>query len=252
MKLFLPSNMFASIFSESIKADSGFEIIKKESALLCKQLESDPSAVALIPTLEIINHRTLFVSGKCALSFDGMLSNAYLSFHDQQKNISKLKLRGDVSINEIILAKILFSERYSSEIEFALDPSKDKAGNENYLIVGDENYNTGVYKTAISFADQVAELLDLPYVNYVFASQDKDSIEKLNLLADNIDSKIEDNLPATLSKFNYDIELKNFVQENINSVYYEMIQNEIDAANELLKLVYYHGIIDDMFDIKFV
>jgi hypothetical protein len=238
--------------SESIKTDSGFEIIKKESALLCKQLESDTSAIALIPTLELVNHRTLFVSGKLSLSFDGMLSNAYLSFHEQQKNISKLKLRGDISINEIILAKILFSERYSSEIEFALDPSKDKAGDDNYLIAGDENYNSGVYKTAISFADQIAELLDLPYVNYVFASQDKESIEKLNLLAENIDSQIEDKLSTTLSKFNFDDELRNFVRENINSVYFEMTQNEIDAVNELIKLVYYHGIIDDMFDIKFV
>jgi hypothetical protein len=252
MKLFLPSNMFTSILSDTLKNDSGFEIIKKESALLCKQLESDTSAIALIPTLELINHRTLFVSGKCALSFDGMLSNSYLSFHEQQKNISKLKLRGDISINEIILAKILFSERYSSEIEFALDTSKDKSENENFLITGDENYNSGVYKTAISFSDQIAELLDLPYVNYVFASQDKESIEKLNLLADNIDSQIEDKLSTTLSKFNFDDELKNFVHENINSVYFEMTQNEIDAANELIKLVYYHGIIDDMFDVKFI
>jgi len=252
MKLFVPKNIYSSLFLSSLNNSSGIEIIGNDSALLTKQLETDTAAVALIPSLELIKNQTLFVSSKIGMSFDGILSNAYLSFSGLQKDISKIKIRGDVSVNEIILAKILFSERYSANVELHLDPAKEKSGNDNYLVVGDENFHSGGFLTGISFADQIAELIDLPYVNYVFVSKDKDSLGNLNSIVSEIDIKIEDNLSDILSKLNYSEETKSFIKDNIGTVYYEIIQNEIDALNELIKLTYYHGIIDDIFDLKFI
>ena len=252
MKLFLPKNIFSSIFASVIPCNSEIEIVYKESAMLCGQLDSDTSAVALVPSLELINHRSLFVSKSLAFSFDGILSNSYLSFIEKEKNISEIKSRGDVSINEIILTKILFSERYSTEIEISLDPAKEKCIDKNYIIVGDENFYSGEYSKSISFADQIAELIDLPYVNYVFVSKDIESLKKFNSLFSNIDSQIEDNHLPVLSKLQYGDEINNFVSENIGSVYFEMTQNEVNALNELIRLAYYHGIIEDIFDIRFI
>ena len=252
MKLFIPQNIFSSIFESVIPKNSNIEIIRKESALICKQLETNTSAVALMPTLELINHRSLFVSQKLGFSFDGILSNAYLSFVGAERDISKLKIRGDLSINEIVLSKILFSERYFTEIEISLDPAKERIVDTDYLIVGDENFLHGDYKKGISFADQLSEMIDLPYVNYIFVSQDRESLEHFNSLFSEVDLKIEDELPNILGKMNLTDGLRDYLKENIGSVYYELTENEIGAMNELIKLVYYHGIIDDIFDLKFI
>ncbi len=251
MKLFLPKNIFSSIFTSVIE-NPEIEIINKESAVLSRQLESDTSAIALIPSLELINNRNLFVSQALGFSFDGVLSNAYLSFAGKDNNISKLTFRGDVSINEILLSKILFSERYSTELEISLDPAKEKSTGKDYIIVGDENFYNNEFSKSISFADQIAELIDLPYVNYLFVSKDKEELARFNSLFANIDSKIEDNISATLSKLSYGQQVNNFFIENFGSVYYEITENEINALNELVKLVYYHGIIEDIFDLKLV
>lgn len=251
MKLFLPKNIFSSIFISVIE-NPEIEIINKESAVLSRQLESDTSAIALIPSLELINNRNLFVSQALGFSFDGVLSNAYLSFTGRDNNISKLTFRGDVSINEILLSKILFSERYSTELEISLDPAKEKSTGKDYIIVGDENFYNNEFSKSISFADQIAELIDLPYVNYLFVSKDKEALARFNSLFANIDSKIEDNISATLSKLSYGQQVNNFFIENFGSVYYEITENEINALNELVKLVYYHGIIEDIFDLKLV
>jgi len=252
MKLFIPNNIFSSILVSAIPENSGIEIIKKESPLLCKQLESNTTAVALIPSLELINHQTLFISSSLGISFDGLLSNSYLYLPEKERSLEKMKVRGDVSINEIVLAKILFSERYSSNVEIILDTTNVTDISGDYIAIGDENFLLGNYKKGISFSDQVAEMLDLPYVNFVFASHDKESLEYFNSLFSNIDEKIEDNIIRILSNLDYSEDIKSFISENLGSVYFEMTKNESEAVLELVKLAYYHGIIHDMFDLKFV
>lgn len=252
MKLFIPDNIFTSIFVSEIPDNSDIEVIKKESPLLCKQFEIDTSAIALIPTLELINHQALFISSTIGISFDGTLSNSYIYFPEMERSLKKIKIRGDVSINEIVLAKILFSERYSSNVEIILDTAKERTINEDYIVIGDENFHQENYKKGISFSDQVAEMLDLPYVNFVFAALDKDSLEKFDSLFESIDVKIEDNISKILSGFNFSDDVKNFVSDNLSSVYFEMTQNENQAMHELIKLTYYHGIVNDIFDIRFI
>lgn len=252
MKLFLPDNIYSSILESVLPKDSQMEIIKTESALLAKQLENYTSAIALVPSLEIINHRTFFVSSKVALTFDGILSNSYFYFQVSEREIGNVFMRGDLSINEVILAKILFKERYSSNIEFKIDISKEINKEQDYFVVGNENYISWDIKNGISFSDQVAETLNLPYVNYIIVSKDKEQLEAFNKLSDNIDSVIEDNLENSISMLGLKPEIERLIKENINSIYFELTQNELDSVNELIKLIYYHGIIDDMFDVKFI
>jgi hypothetical protein len=252
MKLYIPQNIFSSILISTLPKDSGFDIIKKESAILCKQLGTDTSGIALVPSLELINHQTLFISSKLGISFDGVLSNSYLYFPEKEKTIEKLKVRGDASINEIVLAKIIFEEHFSSKVEIILDSIKEKSITGDYLIIGDENFEKENYQRGISFSDEIAEMLDFPYVNFVFVSHDKESLEYFNSFFTNIDAKIEDNLKNILAGLNYTEQVKSFITENLGSVYFEMTWNEVEAVKEMMKLVYYHRIINDIFDLKFV
>lgn len=252
MKLIMPKNIYTSILASELKKNDGFEISYKESSRISKDLEFNTSAVALIPTLDLINHRSLFVSNKLAISFDGVLSNSYLYFVEGQKNIEKVYLRGDVSLNEILLTKILFSERYSANLEIALDPSKIAEKGKDFIVVGNENFDSWEFGKAISLADEASELLDLPYVNYVFASPDRESLEKFNQSINPVDTKIEDHIGNILNEIPLTDQAKTFIKTNLGSLYYDMTDNEVNAVNELIRLVFYHGIIDDMFDVKFL
>jgi hypothetical protein len=248
----MPENIYTSILTSELKKNDGFEISYKESSLISKDLEFNTSAVALIPTLDLINHRNLFVSNKLAISFDGVLSNSYLYFVEGQKNLEKVYLRGDVSLNEILLTKILFSERYSANLEIVLDPSKIAEKGKDFIVVGDENYATWDFEKAISLADETSELLDLPYVNYVFASPDREALEMFNKSINPVDTKIEDHIGNILDGISMTEQAKTFIKTNLGSLYYDMTDNEMNAVNELIKLVFYHGVIDDMFDVKFL
>ena len=252
MKIIMPKNIYSSILAAELQKNEVFEISNKESSLICKDLEFNTSAVALIPSLDLINHRHLFVSGKLGISFDGVLSNSYLYFVEGQKNIERIYLRGDVSLNEILLTKILFSERYGANLEITLDLSKSPESGKDFIVVGDENYSLWDVENAISLADETSELLDLPYVNYVFASPDREAMEMFNNSINPVDIIIEDKIENTLDGFQVSEQAKNFITSNLGSLYYDMTENEMSAVNELMKLVFYHGIIDDMFDVKFV
>jgi hypothetical protein len=254
MKLIFPKNIFSSILNSVIPDELKKEVLYNESSLICKSLEYHTSAVALIPTLDLVNHRNLFVSQKIGISFDGVLSNAYFYFIEKEKSMQKLFLRGDVSINEILLSKIIFKELYSSPVDITLDTNKTLETNRDYIIAGDENFCLWNYQSSISIADEVSNLIDLPYVNFVFASPDKDSLIEFNkqVAAINIDKSIEENIGNILANLDIPTQAKEFVKENMDSIYFEMTGNEEDALNELIKLVFYHGIINDIFDVKFV
>jgi len=252
MKIILPKNIFSSILVSELQKNEGFEISYKESSLISKDLEFNTSAIALIPTIDLINHRNLFVSNKLALAFDGALSNSYFHFVEGEKKIEKIYLRGDVSLNEILLTKILFSERYSANLEIALDPSKIAEKGKDFLVVGDENFTSWDFQNALSLADEASELMEFPYVNYVFASPDREALQKFNESVYAVDPIIEDRIEKIIDSSILGTEAKSFITQNIGSLYFDMTDNEVNAVNELIRLVFFHGIIDDMFDVKFL
>jgi hypothetical protein len=252
MKLILPKNVFSDIVKSVLPQEYQTEITYEESSLICKSLEYNTSAIALIPSLELINHRNLFVSKKIALSFDGVLSNSYFYFIEGEKKFQKIYLRGDISLNEILLTKILFAEKFSSKIEITLDANKNPEKGRDYIIAGDENYHSWDYSSAISLADEVSEMIDLPYVNFVFASQDKEALEEFNEHMEPVDERIDNEIMNIIKMLDHSEKTKNFIIENLGSLYFDMTDNEENAVNELIKLIFYHGIIDDMFDVKFI
>ena len=47
-------------------------------------------------------------------------------------------------------------------------------------------------------------------------------------------------------------ELKSLLKENFNSVYFNLTDNEIAGLHELLKLPFYHGMTEEICELKFV
>ncbi|MFA7288627.1 MAG: hypothetical protein WC055_07070 [Melioribacteraceae bacterium] len=249
---FIPQNIFAAFLALTTPALSTYNFITKNASLIAKELNEDKEAIGLIPSCELINNKNIFVSSKIAVSFDGPLSNSYFYFKPNQKELSKIFLRGDVTLNEVLLSKILFSELYSTNPEFTIDTKEKLSDVDNYIISGNENLDPRIFGKGMSLSDEIAELIDYPYVNFVVASYNQEKIEKLNRAMLNLDEIVEENLDKILKKIDLSGNIETFVRDNIDSVYFEMTGNEIDGLKELIKLLYYHGLIEDIFEISLV
>lgn len=251
MKILIPQNIFAALFAMSLPDELKKNVEVKPSSIICSELEKDTEAIGLMPSMDLYKHKELFVSSKLGLSFDGVLSNAYIYFQPDQIAFTELFLRGDISTNEIILSKILFSEKYSQEVNIVLDTNEINLENNNYIVAGNENLDYKPIDRGMSFADQIASLIEYPYVNFVWASKTEGNIIDLELTLKNLDKKIEDNIETYLSKIELDDNLYDSIVAELNSVYFEMTENEMEALKELIQLPFYRGIFEDMIELRF-
>ncbi len=220
--------------------------------MLLNNLNDSNDNIALIPSMDLLKNTDLFVSKKLGLGYDGFLTNSYLYFSTKNENIDKLFLKGDVSKNEVILSKIILKERYSIEPEILLDTNENQEADNNYLITGNFNWQKSLYKKGISFDEQIADLLEYPYLNFIFVSHNKELLEEFNNKFYKLNEKINSNLDVILEKIDLSSSLNDYIKQQISSIFYSLTENEIEGLQELFKLAYYHQIIDNIFDIKFV
>lgn len=250
MNIYFPDNIFARFLIKNFSKEEKEEIIFSPSSILSKRLIEDTQSVALIPTLELITNKDSFVSESIGISFEGRLSNSYLYFKPGQKKIGELKLAGDISSMDVILSKILFKEVYNSDIKINIQTRAVDAIDGNYLITGDENYKNGKYEKGISFAEQMVEMISAPYVGYILASFNekllKEYAEKLLSVVENLEYE-------NIEIFNrYNMNTMDFLRTNFNSIYYKFDQQDKTGVTELLRLPYYHGLVEDIVEVKFI
>ncbi len=250
MKISIPQNIFARLLVNSLPAFERFEVEPAQSAMIVQAVEKGESELGIIPAFDLLQHSELFVSNKIGISFDGPLSNSYLYFKPSQRNIDKLFLTGDVSTNEIILSKIILLEKFGVNISPQLTAEIKEFDKENYLVVGNENFQDMLLEKGVSFSEIIAEYIDYPYVNFVLVSKNKMLLEEISNFEKKVDETIEDNLAEYLSGLDLSQNAKNFITENFDSVYFEITGNEITGLSELLRLAYYHGIVKEITEIN--
>jgi hypothetical protein len=86
----------------------------------------------------------------------------------------------------------------------------------------------------------------------LLASNSKDSISNVCAELKEIDVKVEDDIINLLDKFNLSDSFSKYISENIDTIYFEMTENEIEGLHELLKLPYYHGVTEEIFELNLV
>ncbi len=252
MNIIIPQNIFSTLFALALPDSEKKKLVIKESALISKELAQKKDSIGIIPSLDLLTNPEIFVSQNFAISFDGTLSNSYLYFKQEPNSLDKILLRGDITSNDLILAKILFPEQYGIEPEFALDAKPIEFDKNNYLMIGIENDIHPITNNGISFSDHIAELLNLPYVNFILASYSEESLQQFEEILQKSIELINENIQKYLAKLKLDSKLHAFISDNLNSVYYDFTENEREALEELVKLPYYHGMVEDLVEIKFV
>src|SRR5512139_3472190 len=105
-KFYLPQNIFSTVLLSEIEDKAALDFEFHPSSLISKKLSNDDSSVGLIPTMDLVTNKDLFVSSEIGISFNALLSNSYIHFKEEQETIDELLMKGDVSSNEVILSRI--------------------------------------------------------------------------------------------------------------------------------------------------
>jgi hypothetical protein len=250
-KILLPQNVFSKIFVSELNLEEDVSIEFHPAALIAKRLSIEENAIGLIPTLDLLSFKDLFVSSKIGISFNALLSNSYIHFKEGRETLEQIFLKGDVTTNEIILSKILFKEFYDVEVTPTLVKDESTHIDDNTLVVGDENYSKELFLNGLSFAEEIIELIDAPYVNFILAAPSEKVLKEFT------EKHKDDFLNGHTEE--YSSILKGFTQTsldfisvNIQHIVFDLEDQDLEGIKTLMQLPYFHGILKDMIDIKFV
>lgn len=250
-KFYLPKNIFSNFFLSKLEDKSGIESEFVPASLVAKKILMNEYSVGLIPTMDLVTNKELFVSSEIGISFDAMVSNAYIHFKEKQETIEELFLKGDITSNEVILSKILFKEFYDVNIKTTLMNREVTDFDNNLLIAGDENYEKELFLNGLSISEEIIELIDTPYVNFVLAGANEETVKNFakihkESLATTHSENISDLFP-TLPQSSLD-----FLSVNIQHLIFDFDEQDIEGIKQLLQLPFFHGMIKEMIDVKFV
>ncbi len=252
MRLFFPQNIFSQLIIDNLPEHLRQAVVKSPSSLISTEINKDESVIGLLPTMDLIKHKDLYVSQSFGISFEGSLCNSYLYYESAKKDFSEAYLMGDVSSVEVLLCKILFSEMYDKSVEIKIAADEKSAAGKNYLLTGDGNFAGDRYVNGISFAEEMIDALSLPFVNYVFASKDRQLMENLNDQLYGIANSVYDQAEELNFHSAVSENAKTYIKDNISSFIIEFNDQDIEGINQMIRLPYYHGIINDIVELKFV
>ena len=250
-KILLPQNIFSHILLSEINLNESVSVEFYPSALIAKKLSEDENSMGLIPTLDLLSFKDFFVSSKIGISFNALLSNSYIHFKEGQETLEQIFLKGDVTTNEIILSKILFKEFYDVSVTPTLVKDESVHIDDNTLIVGDENYVRELFLNGLSFAEEIIELLDAPYVNFILAGTSEKVLKGFQeKYRDNLMNGHTEDYSTLLTGFTQTS--LDFISVNIQHIVFDLEDQDLEGIKTLMQIPYYHGIIKDMIDIKFI
>lgn len=250
MNLLFPQNIFTNLLFNSLPEDLKSSVTFLPSSIIAKTVKEKENSIGLIPTTDLINYKDFFVSKSVGISFEESLCNSYLYFGKDE--VSTINLYGDISSIEVILTKILFKEQYNTDVNLQILRDGSSIKDNNLLLIGDNNFKEDKFKSGVSFAEEVIEILSLPFVNNIFASNDPALIEQLNSKAAGISQKIYDLAEEKNFGANISGEAKEYIRNNISSLIVKFDVNDLDGIKQLTRLPYFHGMIKDIIEIKFV
>ena len=251
MNLILPKNIYSVLIAQHLPEAMRENIRYMPASVIAQQVSADENAVGLIPSLDLINHKELYISSQAGIAYEGVLGNSWLYFNDKEQKVNDLFLLGDISSTEVILSKILFKETYNTDINIHLAADKNIL-DKNLLLIGDLNYKNELYSRGLSFTEEIIELISTPFVNYLYASVKKENVEILNQSLKGVANKVYDLIEEKQFGSELSDQSMDYISRNVSDLIFEFTDQDNEGINQLLRLPYFYGISPEIFDLKFV
>jgi hypothetical protein len=251
MNILLPHNIFTNALAQALPETLHHTLAYKNASLLGKALAEQEADIVLLPVTDLLQHKEFFVSQRRGISFDGPLSNAYFYFAPEQQHIHKVLLAGDISGTEVLCAKILLRELYGEEAEISVSANKTEVEDSTLLLIGDLNYENDRFFGGMNMTEEIMDVIDLPFVHYVFAALDEEKLKTFEELTEGIEAKIYEAVEREDWEFRLSPDAKEFFRSNISHVVYEFDEQDKEGIQQILRLPYFHNMVDDLVDVKF-
>lgn len=251
MDIILPNNVFTRVLSVCFPDDLKSKITFLPLSQITQSIESDNSLIGLIPVMDLLKHKDLNVSGKYGISFEGSLCNSYI-YYSKKESFDKIGLAGDVSSQEAILFKIVSKEMYGNDIGIEIITDLNKAVDKNLLIIGDENFINEKFLKGISFSEIMVDTLSLPFVNYVFASSNKETLENFIKNLDGVETLFYNKIEEDRFDNNISSASEEYIRSNISSFVFKFDEQDREGITQIIRLPYFHGMVKDIVEVKFV
>lgn len=250
MVIGLPISPFSRLIRQALpeQKESLFSFLP--SGLLAKQLAEGKLTAAFLPSMDLLAHKDLLASRQIGISYEGALCTAYFYYSPNQQEIKKVHLYGDISSNEAILSKILIKEMYDTEVEIAISPmvpGEDK----HTLLAGEGNFEDSRFMKGIGFSEEFVDALGLPYVANLLAARSETDLGNAVSLFNGIADKVYNLVDSGKIGINGQDELQDYFVENIAHVIFEFEEQDIESATQMLRMPFYHGLLEDVTEINF-
>ncbi len=152
---------------------------------------------------------------------------------------------------KLFLVKFSLKRFYDVDVTPSLIKEEDSYIDGNIVIVGDENYEKELFLNGLSFAEEIIELIDSPYVNFVLAASSENLIKGFaDKHMDNLLNGHTEDYSTLLKGFTQTS--LDFISVNIQHIVFDLEDQDLEAIKALLQLPYFHGMIKDMIEVKFV
>jgi predicted solute-binding protein len=254
-KLGITASLFAvPIFHKLKERTDVFELSTNSSLENAKLLREDKLDAAFLSPIDYARHSDIFslIPG-VAVSSEGFSRTISLFFKEGIKEINSIST--DItSVSEMVLAKIVMLEKYSTSPKFivkegALTKIPEKA--DAALVTGDANLS--VFKDLQNKLDLVDEWLDiteLPYVHGFWVNrEDRLTSTELSIIKDAASYGATHLIEIASLYPNYS---KDDLIEYLSAFMYDVNQKIESGLSEFLRMAYYHHIITDLPDVKFL
>jgi hypothetical protein len=251
MKIIAPNNFFSRLFFYFSPSNIKDNIQYLPSSLITTELKKTDNSVALIPSMDLIQNKDIYVSKLFGMSFEGNLCNSYIYYNAKGKDIPEITLSGDVSSCEAVLTKILYKELYDQEVKIKLAVSPGDKPDASFILTGDNNFVNDIFVNGISYAEEMVELINLPYVNYLFASNDPDLIRQFNSMAESFITEFTEK-PEEAVKALLPPNIQEYALANLYSLIFKFDETDLEGVEQLLRLPYFHGIINEIVELNLV
>lgn len=236
-----------------------FELIRDIPSRCALRLQNGEAQLALIPSIAYAKHyveQSYRIAAGAGASSSGEVKSALLCFNQGLNHISAIAV--DIgSVSEIVLARILLSEKYDLQPQFLpmvpdVKAMLDKA--DGALVIGDAAlFEVSGYVSKLDLGEEWQELTDLPFVYSFWVGREgtlrAEEIEWLRQSKQFGIEKIPEIAEREAQTHGVDVELCRSHLTDIS--HYDLGEDELEGLREFYRFAFYYGAIEDIPDLRF-
>ena len=229
----VPPHRFARPLWEPLRQHTGYSLQEDSPTKLAIQLRNHEIHSALLTPIDYARDYAIYrIAPRAGIASRGESRAITLSFTKGLRSIRTIAVEA-TSTSEIVLCQLVLAEKYDIHPTFLplnAHLVKPYSQSDATLFSGDVQLSP---TESLDLVDEWTDMTNLPYIHTMWVSRDTD------LSPTDIERLIEAAVQAEQKK------------NGTTPFIYVLNEKALDGLSEFLRMAYYHGILQDIADVKF-